>query len=261
MTKILLKFAAATVLLSTFAAYAETHSSKAGLLSDIYSHTGLEQQFLYLGKTFTDSGLEMGRASLPPGQLTESRASELFSSLQNRYNLQRLKQRAWQILEQELDKNILEDILPLVQEPVWQKAVKLENKAYNPAKMEELEQYVGVQLQERPPRQERIQLAYQLAEKTGAIDLTINLITFAALNNARLILNNAGQLPYEVESSIRSEMDTLRPEYENLVVRQLLYTYRFMSDSQFEKYVEYFDNPSIQALNSAITLAMMAAFK
>ena len=242
--------------------YAATDIETDQLLQQIYNQTALEQQFHYLGRTFTDSGIEMGRSSIPPDQLTQSKINQIITDLQDQYDIDRLKQRAMDVLAQELDQKLLKNLLPMVQQQVWQNGVGLENRAFDPSNMNALDSYVGVQLQEKPPRQERIDLAYQLAEKTGAVDLTINLITFAALNNAKLLVaNDKNDLPANIEANIRATMADMRGDYENLVIRQYLYTYRYMSDKQLTDYISLYDNPDIQALNSAVTMALMEAFR
>ncbi|MCL6270395.1 hypothetical protein M3P05_10735 [Sansalvadorimonas sp. 2012CJ34-2] len=243
-------------------AISKNTSSTDPLLEQVYSLTGLEQQFYYLSKTFTDSGIEMGRSNLPPEQLTQRKVNQIMSGLNHQYAVDSLKTKAMTILKQELGQKLLENVLPLMQAPAWRNAIKLENKAYDLARINELEDYIGGKLQENPPRTMRVDLAYELAEKTGAVDLTINLITSAALNNARLLVGDENhELPANIEANIRATMADMRQEYESLVIRQYLYTYRYLSDRQLEEYVSCYDNPSIQALNSAMTIALMEAFK
>ena len=230
------------------------------LLQKVYDLSGLEKQFVYMGHTFTEEGLRMGRTELPDNEMSKQLLSRLQEGLSEKYAPERLKETVQDVLARELNQANVEEIVQIMKGRIWQKAVRLENRANNPDNLNELEQYVSVQLQEKLPRQVRLDLIRELVQKTNAVDTTMSMMVSGALSAAEIMMGSE-KIPPQFEQSMRSQMTSMRAEYEEMVTRQFLFTYRFMSDKQLQTYVGYYNTPAIQSLNKAITTSLVEAFQ
>ena len=233
---------------------------KPELLEQLYELSGLEQQFVYLGHTFTQEGLRMGRNELPDNDMSRQMLTRLEEGLSQKYAPEKLRTTVKQILNRELDALVMPDIVEVMQSKVWQKAVRLENLANNPENLKELEDYVTVRLQEKLPRQVRLDLVQQLVKKTDAVETTMNMMVAGAVSAAEIMLGS-DTVPSRFEENMRTQMGQMKAEYEDMVTRQFLFTYRYMSDEQLEQYVQYYSKPEIQSLNKAVTLSLVEAFQ
>ncbi|WP_281647132.1 hypothetical protein [Parendozoicomonas sp. Alg238-R29] len=230
------------------------------ILQKVYDLSGLEKQFAYMGHTFTEEGLRMGRSELPDNEMSLQLLSRLEEGLTAKYAPARLRNTVQNVLARELSDEYLDEIIKVMGGDVWQKAVRLENRANNPDNLNDLENYVSVQLQKKLPRQVRLDLVRDLVQKTGAVDTTMNMMISGALSAAEIMIGSE-KIPAQFETSMRNQMSSMRAEYEEMVTRQFLFTYRFMSDEQLQEYVSYYDTPAIQSLNKAITASLVEAFK
>ncbi|MTI14864.1 hypothetical protein [Sansalvadorimonas verongulae] len=230
------------------------------LLQKVYDLSGLEKQFVYMGHTFTEEGLRMGRTELPDNEMSNQLLSRLEEGLSAKYAPERLKNTVQHVLARELDQANIEEIIQIMEGRIWQKAVRLENRANNPDNLSELEQYVSVQLQEKLPRQIRLDLIRDLVQKTNAVDTTMNMMVSGALSAAEIMMGSE-KIPAQFEQSMRTQMTSMKAEYEEMVTRQFLFTYRFMSDEQLKTYVSYYNTPAIQSLNKAVTTSLVEAFQ
>lgn len=230
------------------------------LLQRIYDLSGLEKQFSYMGHTFTEEGLRMGRSELPDNEMSNQLLARLEEGLTAKYAPDRLRTTVQNVLARELDQIYIEEIVRVMEGRIWQKAVRLENRANNPDNLTELESYVSVQLQEKLPRQVRLDLIRELVQKTNAVDTTMSMMVSGALSAAEIMMGSE-KIPAQFEQSMRNQMSSMRAEYEEMVTRQFLFTYRHMSDRQLKTYVEYYNTPAIKALNKAITASLVEAFQ
>ena len=234
---------------------------KAHLLEQVYSLTGLEQQFVALGYAMTEEGLRMGRTELPDNDMSRNLLERLETGLKEKYSVPKMRAVVMQVLDRELDEATLRDILGVIGEPVWQQAVKLEQDASQPDNQLQLENYVTVRLQQALPRQARLDMISELAEKSGGVDLTMDMMASGAISAAQIIMGEESNLPAGFEQGLRQEMQTMRAEYQEMVIRQMLYTYRYMSDKSLRQYVSSYDQPAVRSLNRAMTTALSEAFR
>ncbi|WP_087111958.1 hypothetical protein [Parendozoicomonas haliclonae] len=226
----------------------------------IYDLSGLEQQFAFLSHTFTQEGLRMGRNELPDNDMNRVMLERLEAGLQKKYAPEKLRMAVLKVLNQELDATMTATIISMMEGAVWRRAVELEKRANDPANQKELEKYVSVRLQSELPRQVRLDLIRELVDRSQAVDLTTELMISGSLGAAGILMGE-GEIPPQFEEGIRQQMTGMRSEYEEMVIRQFLYTYRYMSDEQLREYVSYYRTPAVQNLNKAVSLALTEAMR
>ncbi len=261
--------ASALVLTLSFSCFASSQTlsreqSDSVQIDKVYRLSGLEEQFVHFATAFKEEGLRMGQGGASGTGISTGVLENLEQELAQKYDVTRLKVVVKQALKQELSQEGTVDRLPamleIINSRVWQKAVKLENRANDPARSQELEHYISVELQKQLPRQTRLNLIRELMVKTQAVSMTIDMMVRGAVSTAG-VMSDGGSLPEGFESQLREEATAQRFSYQDIVTRHFLYTYRFMSDQQLATYVAYYDKPEIQALHNAMTMALLEAFR
>ena len=226
----------------------------------IYQLSFIEQMSQNLSQTFIDEGVATGRQELPEAAVGSTVLKMLEKSLREHYAPERLEAKILGTMGMMLDNDHTPTIIEVMSTPLWQKATVLVRKTNTVVGTKNLEKYVTDKLQQKTPRQIRVDLVKRLAELSGMTDLMMELMISASSTTAGMLLPQESQAIH-FEAEIRSQVESMRSAYNELITQQLLYTFRHMPDTDLMTYVNYHKIPAIKNLNQAISQAMQEAFR
>lgn len=228
----------------------------------IYQLSFVQQMSLNMSQTFIDEGLTTGRQELPENVASRMPLDMLERRLREHYAPERLEAKILGTMGIILDNEHAPKIIEIMSTPVWQQATALTRKTNTVVGTKNLEKYIADKLQRQTPRQIRVDLVSQLAELSGMTNLMMELMISASSTTASILLppDMQGQAIH-FEAQIRNQVESMRTAYNKLIIQQLLYTFRHMSDDDLTAYVNYHKSPAIINLNKAITQALQEAFR
>ena len=226
----------------------------------IYKLSFIEQMSYNLGQTFIDEGLATGRQELPEAAASRTVLQVLERRLREHYAPERLEAKILGTMGIVLDSEYAPRIIEIMNTPLWQRATALSRKTNTVTGTKNLEKYITGKLQQQTPRQIRVELVQQLAELSGMTSLMMELMISASATTASILLPQESQAIH-FEAEIRNQVETMRTAYHQLIIQQLLYTFRHMSDQDLTTYVNYHKVPAIMNLNQAVSQALQEAFR
>ncbi len=253
-------FFLASMLLVPMPPYANSTPPTAREIRTIYDLSTLEQQSLYLGQTFIQEGLAIGRAELPKSPESDTILKQLEQGLTARYAPERLQARIVNTLTKEISSEDAEEIIEIMRTPIWQQAVALERKFNNIITTKHLEEYISKTLRDQTPREIRVQLVQQLAQLANTAPTMMELMIGASVTAASILMTQQN-VRANFEMEVRKQMESMRNEHQELVTQQLLYTYRHMPDDDLKAYVAMNTTPAIRNLNNVVSRALTEAFR
>ena len=74
-------------------------------------------------------------------------------------------------------------------------------------------------------------------------------------------LNKTEITEKQMETAARQHMENYREQYRDMLTAQMLYIYRYMSDSQLEAYIQLYSSPVMRKLNSTVTDALLSIMR
>ncbi len=253
-------FFLASILFIPLPPYANSTPPSAQEIKTIYDLSTLEQQSTYLGQTFIKEGLAIGRLELPESPERDAILERLEQGLKTRYAPERLQAKILSTLTREIGSGEAEEIIELMQTPVWQRAVALERAFNNIITTQHLEEYIAKTLRDKEPREIRVQLVQQLAQLANTAPTMMELMIGASVTAASILMTQQNvRVNFEME--VRKQMESMRDKHQELVIQQLLYTYRHMPDEDLKAYVALNTTPAIKNLNSVVSRALTEAFR
>ena len=252
---------ASVILLALCVSTASVAASKKELVNEFYHRSGLKQQLDWMQNNFADARALFGDDVNSKDPATQKMVAQLDRSLKEKFSDPQIRRIVLDQLDRDLSVHQLEKILEVMDSPIWQHAWEVEGRAYQPGGIAQMQKYIAQNLETRQPRNARVDMINELIEVTGAIDLTLEMAVQGALMASRLMLANMGKTDFterQMEDSARRQMGKYRDQYHEMLVSQMLYIYRHMSDSQLKAYIELYSSALMQQLNSSVKSALLA---
>ena len=239
-------------------------ADKNALINDLYYRSGLEMQVDWMRNNFADARALFGDDAKQEDAATREMIALLDQSLKEKFSDRRVRGMVLSHLDRNLSEQQLEQILRTMDDPVWQRAWELEKRAYQPDGIARMQQYITRHLDNKSPRNSRVNLVGKLIDVTNAVDLTLEMAIQGALMASRIMadkLNKTEITEKQMEAAARQHMENYREQYRDMLTAQTLYIYRYMSDSQLETYIRLYSSPVMRRLSSTVTDALLSIMR
>lgn len=262
MTNIFRQLTLASVILVMSAA--SVAADKSVLVNELYQRSGLNMQLEWMQSNFADARVLFGEEAQKGDEATRKMMAQLDNSLKKKFSDTNIRHIVLAQLNSDLSIEEMEKILQIMKNPVWLRARELENVAYQSGGIEQMQRYIGQRLDTSKPRSARVDLVNELINVTDAIDLTLEMAIQGAMMASRLMMKNMGKSDItekHMEDAARRQMESYRSQYRNMLVSQVLYIYRHMSDSQLDTYIYLCSLSVMRKLNRSMTGALLAVMQ
>ena len=239
-------------------------ADKNALINDLYHRSGLKMQLDWMQNNFADARALFGDDVQQADEATRKMMVLLDQSLKEKFSDQRVRGIVLDHLDRDLSVQQLEQILEIMDDPIWQRAWELEGRAYQPAGIGQMQQYIAQRLENKPPRSSRVGLVSELIDVTDAVDLTLEMAIQGALMASRIMMEKLGKTEItekQMEDAARRQMENYREQYRDMLTAQMLYIYRYMSDNQLKAYIQLYSSPIMRKLNNTVTGALLAVMR
>ena len=265
-------------------------ADKNALINDLYYRSGLEMQVDWMRNNFADARALLGDDAKQEDAATREMIALLDQSLKEKFSDRRVRGMVLSHLDRNLSEQQLEQILRIMDDPVWQRAWELEKRACQPDGIARMQQYMSSNyirlysspvmrrlsstvtdallstrhLDNKSPRNSRVNLVGKLIDVTNAVDLTLEMAIQGALMASRIMadkLNKTEITEKQMEAAARQHMENYREQYRDMLTAQTLYIYRYMSDSQLETYIRLYSSPVMRRLSSTVTDALLSIMR
>ncbi|MCK5894536.1 MAG: hypothetical protein KAG53_09080 [Endozoicomonadaceae bacterium] len=265
MTNIFRQVALASVILViVFASTSSVAVDKSVLVNEIYQQSGLNRQLDWMQSNFADARVLFGEEAQKGNEATRNMMAQLDRKLKQKFSDTKIRKTVLDQLNNDLSVDEMEQILQAMKDPVWLRARELESLAYQSGGIEKMQRYIGQHLERSKPRNARVDLINELINVTDATDLTLEMAIQGALMASRLMMKNMGKSDItekHMENAARRQMESYRDQYRGMLVSQVLYVYRHMSDSQLDAYIYLCSSAVIRKLNRSMTNALLAVMQ
>ena len=141
----------------------------------------------------------------------------------------------------------LDDALAWLESPAGLRITALENEAAEPTAAERMQAY-GRELEQNPPAAQRVRLIGELNRASGSSEMAVKIMEAVVLATA-LGVNAAlpvqQRVPVDaVRQQVKASLPQLRREADKMVMLNMLYAYRSLSDPELEAYLGFLNSSS-----------------
>ena len=251
-----------TIFLSLLLIIACGQNQNDALLQELYVKSGMEKQMeqfpLVIQAGFDQAALQDNRLQRLPKNLTSAiraLALEAFAP-------ESLKKAVVAELKEKLTVQDIKEVLKWLDSPLGKNCTRLEESAFTPEAMAEMQQYAA-QIKNSPPTAERLDV---LRKFDSAIKATESSVEIAINQQVAIALAITATLPLEQQrplADIKREIEKTRPQVEAAIrldtLISLLYTYRSLTESQIQQYIAFVTSPAGSKYQSVSTAAFKKA--
>jgi hypothetical protein len=220
------------------AAAEDTH-----LIRDLLKTSGFERQINQIQKeALTAFDKEAKR-------LATAKYQALRTLLKDAFNPSAITRQVFKRLQSELDPLITKESSDWLRTDLGKKILKLADSVASPGGLKDLPAFTS-QLKENPAPSERLSLAREVDFATHSTEAHLDIVEATAFSVAAVVDATLPQDQRQGEDRLRLLIDRQRPklrdDYQDLMLTNLLYTYRTLTDEELERYVEFLEGENGQ---------------
>jgi len=197
------------------------------------------------------------------GKLDEQTFNTLCNIMRDAFKAETLYENLESTFIKNIDTKTLKDTKLWYQSELAKKITKLEIKASTPDSMQEMQKFAE-NFQKTPPPQSRIALAKDLDNYSKSTEMTLNMIlgiTEGIMTGINASLPAKQKMKHtDLKKQIDTTQAMLKPSIESTTLVSFLFTYKDLTDKEFESYVSFHKSKVGQTFNKSLWKAMNHSF-
>ncbi len=250
-----------TILLALLPILGSAQNQHEALVQELYVKSGLAkqlQQVPLLIQASLDQPLDDFGQKLP-----ESLISTMKALVPWAFALENLKKPVLQELREKLITPDIKEVLKWLDSPLGKKITQMEEAAATLEAQTAIDQY-AMRMKSSPPTAARLKVIAQLdaASKAteSAVELAVNTQIAVSLAINATLPREQQMSPAEIKRQLAKDRPDLEAAAKMQTVAALFYTYRTLTESEIQKYIEFLRSPAGSKFTSVSTVAIDKAF-
>ena len=226
----------------------ELTPQKFALVQKIAKADGSDLQLIALGPQLLEGLLPFTK------KMPAQRSNALLAAMGEQFDGNRLFESYEANLAHEMRQESLEAVMPWYDSVTGHRISALQLRSNTPEAVTALKAY-GAVLVKKPPSAARIKLVRDLDQAIKATDLLVDItvnVTAGVLAGIAVVQKNDGRAQVaQMRAQLAQLRKKVRPEIEQSLYVNFLYTFREATDAQLQEYVKFLGTPAGHLLSNA----------
>lgn len=237
--------------------------AKTSLLEELYVKSGMEKQYADIPATLKE-GYDQGLKSDTSGnKIPLSVSLAIRDSIDTSFSSELVKADILESFKASLSERDIKNILKWLDSPTGRKCTELEEAGSAPGILEKRMEFEK-NIKNNPIPETRLKLIRKFNQATKGTEAAVSIaesMQIALLTAVNLSMPEEMRMPYQMmKKEIEEQKPKIRAILEPEVITGFIYTYRTLTDSELDEYIDFlssgagrkYSNASIEGLKKAL---------